>query len=52
LEEKYLGTRIENLEEKPLIRIVDEKKEVNEKKPKKKKKSRKDEDKSCICIIE
>jgi len=51
LEEKYPGARIEGLEEKPLIRIVGEEKEVKEKKPKEKSKPKKEE-KSLIRIIE
>jgi len=52
LEERYPGAKIEGLEEKPLIRIVDEKGEVKDKKPKEKKKSKKDDEKSLIRIIE
>jgi len=50
LEERYPDARIEGLEEKPLIRIVGEEKEIKEEKPKDKKKAKKD--KSLIRIIE
>jgi len=53
LEQKYPGARIEGLDEKPLIRIVNEKEEAaKETKPKEKKKPKKDKEKSLIRIIE
>ena len=52
LEEKYPGAKIVGLEEKPLIRIVGEKKEIKKDKPKEKKKSKRDKDESLIRIIE